>query len=206
MSAVTLREFDNSWYHPGRNPAWRAAWFFLGAPLLSSVLFSSSRFRAALLRFFGAAIGQRVVIRHHVKVKYPWRLTIGDDAWIGEACWIDNLVSVQVGSNACLSQACYLCTGNHDWTDPHFGLIVAPIEIGPGAWVGAKALLTPGVQLGEGAVAASGSVVTKHIPPYEIHAGNPAVFAKRRLLKPPDQRPLRACDHENSSAESVLLA
>jgi putative colanic acid biosynthesis acetyltransferase WcaF len=121
-------------------------------------------------------------MRHGLNVKYPWHLEIGDNCWIGEDCWIDNLTTVRIGSDVCLSQGCYLCTGNHDWTDPAFGLIVKPIFIQDGAWVGAKAMLAPGVVLREGAVAAAGSVVTRDIPSFEIHAGNPASFAKLRKV------------------------
>ncbi|MBV9306568.1 MAG: hypothetical protein JOZ45_10530 [Acidobacteriaceae bacterium] len=83
----------------------------------------------------------------------------------------------------CVSQGTYFCTGNHDWTDSSFGLIVKPITLQDGSWAGAKAILAPGVTLGECAIASAGSVVTKNIPPYEIHGGNPAVFLKQRHVE-----------------------
>jgi putative colanic acid biosynthesis acetyltransferase WcaF len=184
MSVVKLRQYDNSWYQPGRSVIWRSAWLFLGLPILRCSLLPSSSIRVALLRLFGARIGDRVVMRHSVNVKYPWHLEIGQDCWIGEECWIDNLTTVQIGSDVCLSQGCYLCTGNHDWSDPAFGLIVKPIHIRNGVWVGARAFLAPGVVLGEGAVAAACSVITRDIPSFEVHAGNPAAFIKSRRLTP----------------------
>ncbi len=96
---------------------------------------------------------------------------------------IDNLTTVRLGANVCVSQGAYLCTGNHDWKDPAFGLMVAPISLGDGAWAGARSVLMPGVTLGTGAIAAAGSVVSKDIPAWEIHAGNPATFAKQRVLR-----------------------
>jgi putative colanic acid biosynthesis acetyltransferase WcaF len=180
---VTLRHYDNSWYDPGRGIAWRALWQLIGLPVLRSRVLPSSAIRTSLLRLFGARIGQHAVIKPGVVVKYPWHLSIGDDCWIGEDCWIDNLTTVKIGSNVCVSQGAYLCTGNHDWTDPAFGLVIAPIEIRDGAWAGAKCLLMPGVVLGEGAVAAAGSVVSGRVPGYEVYAGNPAVFVKRRSLR-----------------------
>ena len=182
MGAVKLRQYDNSWYQPGRSVVWRSAWLFLGLPIVRCSLLPSSLLRASLLRLFGAQIGEGVVMRHSLNVKYPWHLEIGNDCWIGEDCWIDNLTTVQIGSDVCLSQGCYLCTGNHDWSDPTFGLIVKPIHIRDGAWVGAKAILAPGVVLGEGAVAAAGSVVTRDIPRFEVHAGNPASLIKQRRI------------------------
>jgi len=150
--------------------------------LLRAFWISSSSLRVHLLRFFGARIGERVVIKPGVTVKYPWHLDVADDCWIGEDCWIDNLTTVQLGSNVCISQGAYLCTGNHDWSDPGFGLMIAPIRLMDGAWAGAKCILTPGTTLGEGAVAGAGSVVTGQIPDYHIYAGNPAVFVKRRTI------------------------
>ena len=183
MSPVRLRSFRNSWYCPGRSIFWQLGWFFLGLPLLRSSLIPSSAFRVRILRLFGATIGDGVVIKPGVRVKYPWRLAVGDACWLGEDCWIDNLADVCIGNNVCVSQGTYFCTGNHDWTDSSFGLIVKPITLQDGSWAGAKAILAPGVTLGECAIASAGSVVTKNIPPYEIHGGNPAVFLKQRHVE-----------------------
>ena len=183
MAEVKLFTYDNSWYSPGSSPFVRAAWFFLGLPLLRSNWMPSSGVRIALLRLFGARIGQGVVIKPGVSVKYPWHLVVGNHAWIGERCWIDNLTTVRLGNDVCLSQAVYLCTGNHDWSDPSFGLMVAPIQVNDGAWAGAMSVLTPGTVLGKGAVAGAGSVVSGIVPDFEIHAGNPAVYVKKRVLR-----------------------
>ena len=133
-----------------------------------------------LLRLFGARIGTGVVIHSEVVVKYPWNLRVGNHCWIGERAWLDTLTSITLADNVCISQGAYLCTGNHDWTDPSFGLIVRPIELREGSWAGAKSILLPGVTLGEGAIAGAGSVVSRSIPAYEIHTGNPAAFVRVR--------------------------
>jgi len=161
----------------------RAAWFSLGLPLLRSNVLPGSRWRVLLLRFFGANVGHGVVVKPGVRVKYPWLLTIGDHSWVGEDAWIDNLAPVSIGRDVCISQGAYFCTGNHDWSDPAFCLIVKPINVLDGAWVGAKCLLVPGVTLGERAIAVAGSVVRKDIGAFEIHAGNPATFVRRRGVR-----------------------
>ncbi len=135
---MDLSKFDNSWYSPGRSRLVQAAWFFFGLPLLSCRIIPFSSFRRLLLRLFGARVGAGAVLKPGVRVKYPWLLAVGSHAWIGEDCWIDNLAKVEIGSNACVSQGAYLCTGNHDWSDPRFGLIVKPITLGDGSWVGAR--------------------------------------------------------------------
>lgn len=183
MTLIQLSTYDNSWYSPGGSALKRAAWFFFGQPLLRCAWIPSSSMRVRLLRAFGAAIGSGVVIKPSVVVKYPWHLVVGDNCWIGEHCWIDNLTTVELGSNVCVSQGAYLCTGNHDWSNPSFGLMIAPIYLHEGAWAGAKCILTPGSQLREGAVAAAGSVVVGSIPEYQIYAGNPARFLKPRVIR-----------------------
>ncbi len=183
MSGVHLRQFENSWYQPGRSTAWRALWMFLGQPLFRSLWFPSSNLRCRLLRLFGAQIGERVVIRQGVIVKYPWHLIVGNDCWIGEQVWIDNLTTVRLGSDVCLSQGVYLCTGNHDWTDPAFGLRTSGIEINDGGWAGAKSILMPGSILKEAAICAAGSVVSGTVPPYHIVAGNPARLVRTRKIR-----------------------
>src|SRR5690348_15285736 len=109
---TNLSAFDNSWYNPGRSRLVRAVWLIAGLPLLRSTWIPGSRFRALLLRLFGAHVGDNVVIKPGVRVKYPWRLWVGNNTWIGEDAWIDNLAAVCVGSNVCISQGAYLCTGN----------------------------------------------------------------------------------------------
>lgn len=180
---VKLAQFRNGWYHPGRSFPVQAAWFFLGLPLLRSALLPSSRLRVSLLRLFGAKVGQGVVVKPGVRVKFPWRLSLGDHCWLGEDCWIDNLADVVLDDNVCISQGAYLCTGNHDWSDPSFGLIVKPIVLRSGSWAGARSMLAPGVVLGEGAILAAGAVAYKNIPAWEIHSGNPAAFVRQRHLR-----------------------
>jgi putative colanic acid biosynthesis acetyltransferase WcaF len=170
-------------YRPGRPALFCALWFFAGLPLLRCALIPSSKFRVWLLRLFGARLGAGLVIKPGVRVKYPWLLHTGDHCWIGEDCWIDNLAPVRLGSSVCVSQGAYFCTGNHDWTDPAFGLMVGSISVGDGAWIGARALIAPGTVVGEGAVVAAGAVATKRIPPYAVYAGNPAGLVGIRELR-----------------------
>jgi putative colanic acid biosynthesis acetyltransferase WcaF len=185
QATVQLKRYDNSWFHPGRSLLKRAAWFFLGQPILRSSWIPSSGLRVRLLRMFGARIGNGVVIKPSVDVKYPWHLVVGDDCWIGEHAWIDNLTTVRIESNVCISQGVYICTGNHDWTDPAFGLMIAPVQLLEGSWAGAKSILMPGSTLSRGAIAAAGSVIAGTVPEFEIYRGNPAVFFKRRVMKGP---------------------
>jgi putative colanic acid biosynthesis acetyltransferase WcaF len=180
---VDLAGFQIKSYQPGRSLLWRAAWFLIGAPVLRCSILPSSRIRRVLLRSFGAKIGSGVVIKPGVRVKYPWRLSVGDHSWIGEDCWIDNLAEVRIGANACISQGIYICTGNHDWSAAHFDLIVRPIILEDGVWIGARATVTAGVHIHTCAVATAGSVVNRDIPAFEIRSGNPAQFVRKREVR-----------------------
>ena len=186
--AIDLSEFDNRFFDPGRGFLVRVMWFLFGLPLLRCALIPSSRFRLALLRAFGAEIGEGAVMQHNFSVKYPWNLVAGRNCWFGEDSWLDNLSPITLGSNVCISQGAYLCTGNHDWSDPSFGLIVAGIQVRDGAWIGAHSLVAPGVVIGECAVTGLGAVVTRSVPAFEIHAGNPAKFVRLREIKKTELR------------------
>lgn len=180
---VDLSSFNNAWYHPGRGFLVRTIWHFVNALLLQSALNPSSGFKVALLRLFGATIGTGVVLKPSINVKYPWNLTIGDHSWIGECAWLDSLAPIHIGSNVCISQGTYFCTGNHDWSDPAFGLIVKPIVVEDGAWIGARATILPGVTVKEHSIVSAGTTVARDTEANMIYAGNPAVAVKRRNIR-----------------------
>lgn len=179
--AVRLVAFDNRCYMRGRSKAVEALWMFVQALFMRSFI-PGATFRRFVLRAFGANIGKRVVIKPGLRIKFPWRLTVADDVWIGEDVWIDNLADVRLEANCCLSQGAYLCTGSHDWTTASFDLIIKPIVVGEGAWIAAKASIGPGVEVGEGAILTIGSVATTNLTPWGIFQGVPAQFLKTRRI------------------------
>jgi putative colanic acid biosynthesis acetyltransferase WcaF len=169
-------------YTPGA-PFWKQVlWYFVGAPLIRSFWIPSTVFKVWILRCFGAKIGQEVNIKPGVRVKFPWKLTIGNFVWIGENAWLDNIAPITIESHVCLSQDVYLCTGNHDWSDPAFKLIPAPIYIEQESWIAARAIVGSGVRVGRGAVLGLGSVAGRSLQPMTIYAGNPAQPIKKRII------------------------
>jgi len=179
---VRLDLFVNPEFSRGASRLTELCWIAASGILVESWLPGSS-WRRQLLRAFGARIGKGVVIKPRVRVKFPWRLKVGDHSWIGESVWIDNLDEVSVGKHCCLSQGAYLCTGSHDWTDPKFKLITGPIELGHGCWVGAQASLAPGTQVEPGAVVTMGSRVSGRFAAWTVHSGSPAEFKKKRQMR-----------------------
>jgi putative colanic acid biosynthesis acetyltransferase WcaF len=180
-SAVDLSKFDNSWYRPGGKVR-LLLWYFCNEILLKSCVPYPSSFKGALLRLFGTRVGRGVVIKPNVNVKYPWLLEIGDCVWLGEGAWIDNLTHVKIGNNVCISQGAYVLTGNHDYKRPAFDLILKPVVIEDGVWVGARAVICPGVTLGTHSVVTVGAVMTKNAEAFTIYSGNPATPARRRMM------------------------
>jgi putative colanic acid biosynthesis acetyltransferase WcaF len=179
---MNLDQYTVGSYTPGAPLLQQLLWFFIGSPLVESTLVPSSRFKVFLLRCFGATIGPGVYVKPGVKIKFPWRLTIGKNCWIGEKSWLDNVAPIILEDNVCLSQGVYLCTGNHDWTHPQFNLTPAPIHIESGSWIAAKAMVGPGVVVGQGAVLCLGSVANTALEPMTIYAGNPSVPLKKRVV------------------------
>jgi putative colanic acid biosynthesis acetyltransferase WcaF len=181
--SIDLSKYDNSDYPADRSPVRWLLWYFVGSPIVETPWIPVSSLKVAVLRLFGAKIGEGVYVKPRVRVKFPWLLTVGNHCWIGEDVWIDNLAAVTIGSSVCISQAAYLCTGNHDWTTPNMKIFARSIKLEDGSWVGARSTLCPGVKLGAGSIAAVGSVVQRDIPDFEIWSGNPATFVKKRQIR-----------------------
>lgn len=123
-----------------------------------------------------------------VNIKYPWYLTIGDNTWIGEQVWIDNLIEVTIGSNVCISQGAMLLTGNHDYSSVSFDLKVGSIVLEEGVWIGAKSVVCPGVTCASHAVLSVNSVATKNLLAYQIYQGNPAKLVRERNIQEANPR------------------
>ncbi|MGY5451692.1 WcaF family extracellular polysaccharide biosynthesis acetyltransferase [Agarivorans sp. MS3-6] len=156
--------------------------------LIQSTLFGLSpqfmfAWRRCLLRAFGASVGQHVKVRPSARITYPWKLTLGDHAWVGDDVVLYNWSEITIDSHAVVSQRSYLCTGTHLYDDPKFTLVSAPIHVKSQAWVATDCFISPGVTIGEGAVIGARSSVFKDMPDGMICAGSPAKPVKPRLMK-----------------------
>lgn len=146
-----------------RSFLWIALWM-----LISALIFRPSlpilpyRAKAALLSLFGASIGNNLVVKPSVHIKYPWFLEIGDNVWIGEDVWFDNPGKIKIGSNVCISQGAYLVTGNHNLKKSTFDFFSGPIEVADRCWICAKAIIPPGSKIEPGTVVPIGSVWHMH--------------------------------------------
>lgn len=178
---VSLGKYDNSWYNPG--PQWKILlWLFVSALFFNNGLAIFNGFKCYLLRLFGAKVGNRVLIKPSVTIKYPWFLHIGNDVWIGEKVWIDNLDQVTIGNNVCISQGALLLTGNHNYKTPFFELITGKIVVEDGVWIGAKSTVCAGVTCKTHSVLSVMSVASTNLEAYGIYQGVPAEKIRTRVI------------------------
>lgn len=182
MHQTALDQYDNAWYKPGKSALVRTLWYYVNLFFFQPGWLPVSSLKVGLLRLFGARVGKGVAIKPAVNIKYPWRLTIGDYVWIGENVWIDNLADISIGSHVCISQGAMLLTGSHNYKKPSFDLIIGNIVLEEGAWIGAKAVVCPGVTCQSHSVLAVNSVATADLEAYMIYQGNSAVAKRRREI------------------------
>ena len=133
-----------------------------------------------ILKIFGAKIGRSVIIKPRVRIKYPWFLQIGDNSWIGEDVWIDNLDSVIIKENVCISQGAVLMSGSHNYKSEKFDLITKNIIIESGVWLCAKSIVLQGVRCKRNSILTALSVASSSLDKDAIYKGNPAVKIKQR--------------------------
>lgn len=122
----------------------------------------SSGLRIRVLRAFGAEIGNGVIFRPRTRVKFPWKLHIGDRSWIGEGVWFHNQDHIYIGHDVVISQETMLTTGSHS-VRKDMALVVRPIRIDSGAWVTSRCIILGGVHVGRSAVVGPLSVVREDV-------------------------------------------
>lgn len=182
MNKVDLSSFTAADFDRGASRATEFLWLWVSLGLFQFCPLKLYGLKCRVLRWFGARVGQGVVIKPNVKITFPWKLEVGDHVWLGEECWLLNFDRITLEDHVCISQRAFLCTGNHDYKSSAFDLIVKPITVQRGAWIGAGALVGPGVTVGTHAVLNAGSVATQDLEPYGIYRGNPAVRVKERVI------------------------
>lgn len=145
--------------------------------------FIGRKWRVLLLRVFGMKDKGRVGFYPTAKIWAPWNLELGSYVAIDDEVNLYSAAKITIGTKVAISREAFICTASHDITKPNRPLITAPITIGDGVWIGARATVLPGVTIGEGAVVAAGAVVVKDVEPWTVVGGNPAKFIKKRELK-----------------------
>lgn len=188
------------WEHSGASPRYqdlssfdvpagfrgRPGWFVQLWWIAHALLFRPSPqilygWRRMLLRLFGARVGRGAIIRPSVRITYPWKVSIGDHAWIGDDVTLYSLGPIDIGAHSVVSQKCYVCAGDHDYRTRDFAIRGRPVTIGREAWVASDVFVAPGVTIGDGTVVGARSTVIRDLPAGMVCFGNPAAAVKPRM-------------------------
>jgi putative colanic acid biosynthesis acetyltransferase WcaF len=181
MQRLSLFNVDSSFR--GRSKAICQLWWIVQSCFFSTspqILYGWRRF---LLRLFGANIGRNVIIRSTVRVTYPWKLRIGDYAWVGDQVELYTLGEITIGAHAVVSQRSYLCTGSHDPASRSFRIFAKPIVIEEGAWLATDVFVAPGVTIGRNALIGARSSVFADAKADFVHVGSPAKPVRERVFE-----------------------
>ena len=158
----------------------RILWCVINATLFR--ITPTNIMRIAWLKLFGARLQWNHVIYPSVKIFAPWNLSITNGSVIGPRVEVYNKAPVSLGTGVVISQDSYLCTASHDISSPVMALITRPIVVDNNVWIGARAIVLPGVTLHTASVIGAGAVVTKDVEAWRVVGGNPAHVIKKRTL------------------------
>jgi putative colanic acid biosynthesis acetyltransferase WcaF len=174
---------------PGEHVAWDKPRIIVYLWAICELLFVtnswqvSSGLRVSVLRLFGADIGVDVIFRQRTRVKFPWKLHIGDRSWVGEGVWFHNQDHIFVGHDVVISQETFLTTGSHAHRQD-MALITRPIRVSPGVWITTRCIILGGAQIGQSSIIQPNSVVRGDVAPNSIVGGNPLVAVGLRFADP----------------------
>lgn len=163
-----------------RNRLYRLFWNLCYALLYRLSPRPFHAWRAFVLRAFGAKLGATCHFYPKGKIWAPWNLVCEDRVTLADDAEIYNPSPMFFGSHAIISQGAYICGATHLYNEPSFQLVSFPMRLGAYSWICARGAVNPGVNVGEGAILALGSVATKDLEPFGIYAGIPARKVKER--------------------------
>lgn len=170
--------------HTAGNRAGRVLWAVVYAVFFRTSPRPFHRWRAMLLKLFGANIRWTSRVYPRCRVWAPWKLTMGVSATLGDDVDCYNVGGVTIGDQAVVSQYSYLCGATHDFEKARRPLVAMPIVIGSQCWIAADVFVGPGVTIGEGTVVGARSSVFGDLPAWKICYGTPAKAVKDRIIAP----------------------
>lgn len=142
--------------------------------------FPSVRLRWKALKWVGVKMGRDVRFYPGFEIRSPQQVEIADGVTVGPKVLLDGRKGLKIGKGSTIAYEAIIWTLNHDYNDINFCTKGAPTTIGEHCWICCRSVILPGVTIGDGAIVASGAVVTKDVPPYTVVGGIPAkVIGKR---------------------------
>lgn len=161
---------------------WKALGMTIGADARLSQIFVTWPHRVSL--------GNRVSLEHGIYFNAAGAhapgiaISLGDGTFVGSGCEFNAIQGISIGANCLIASGCRFIDHNHGIQAGTLMKlqeeISSPIQVGTDVWIGANCIVLKGVSIGDGAIVAAGSVVTKSVASYTIVAGVPAQFIKSR--------------------------
>ena len=185
-SPINLADAPGSREAWSRGFLWVLAWAIVEPLLVRNALQLSSRVRVGALRMFGADIGEGVIARPGLRVRFPWKLEVGDRSWLGEDVWLHNQDRLVIGSDVVISQGSFITTGTHAFrTD--MALRTRPIHIHDGAWITSRAVILGGLTIGQNALVLPNTVVRRDVPSNAIFGAQDGAVVGQRFPDSSDE-------------------
>jgi acetyltransferase-like isoleucine patch superfamily enzyme len=128
---------------------------------------------AYLRKILHIKIGKQTSIARSVFVTGN-KIEIGSNSVVNRQVYLDGRAELKIGNNVNISHRVIIQTLTHDHQNPNFIAIEKPVQISNDVWIGAGAIICPGIKIGRGAVVGAGAVVTKNVKEFTVVAGNPA--------------------------------
>jgi putative colanic acid biosynthesis acetyltransferase WcaF len=183
-SRVAYRPSPHSRANRAIRLLWSLVWLLLFRPSPKPL----HAWRRALLRLFGARLGQGVVVHASVRVWAPWNLEMGDFSSLAPFVDCYSVDRIRLGRCVTVSQYSFLCTASHDSESADMRLTMAPITLGDHVWIAADAFIAPGVTVAEGAVVGARASAFGDVAAWAVVAGNPAKPLRMRSHAVADAR------------------
>jgi putative colanic acid biosynthesis acetyltransferase WcaF len=182
MNQVRLNEFDKSNLQRGRGKLTEVAWWLVKVAVVQSKFPWPSIVRKTLLIAFGAKIGKGFYCRPELSVHFPWKLSIGDNVWLGDRTTLHNIFPLVIESNVAFGHEVFVTSGSHDIEDSRFAYRNAPVHIESSVFLGSRCVVQAGVRISEGSAIAAGAVVTRDTKSWTLYGGVPAKPLRGRNL------------------------
>lgn len=149
--------------------------------IVGNVPFAS--IRMAVYELSGIKVGKGSSVHMWARFYQPVKISIGSDTLIGDNVFLDGRDNLIIGDHVDIASQVLIYNSAHNIHSPEFEATYGEVKIGDYVFIGPRATILPGVNIGNGAVVAAGAVVTKDVPEFAIVAGVPAMVIGERKIK-----------------------
>mgnify|MGYP006128577341 CR=1 FL=1 len=142
-----------------------------------------NRMRRLFYSFYFKNCGKNLIVNYNCHFEVPENITLGNNCSFNRNCWVSGGGGLIIGNNVIFGPNIIIHSANHNYENPLLlikeqGHTFKKVTLGDNIWIGAGAIILPGVNIGSNSIIAAGAVVTKDIEKNSIFGGVPAKFIK----------------------------